>query len=95
MGGSREAMLGAAAGLTQQLAVKAGLSVSNLSQIEQGQKEDPRISTVVALASALGVTVDELLAAKGGEPACPYRKCRCGRLAHTREHSLLASCQRR
>jgi transcriptional regulator with XRE-family HTH domain len=51
-----------AAGLTQQqLAVKAGLSVSNLAQIEQGQKADPRISTVVALARALGVTVDDLL----------------------------------
>jgi XRE family transcriptional regulator, fatty acid utilization regulator len=51
-----------AAGMTQQeLAVKAGLSISNLSQIEQGKRKDPRISTVSALAAALGVDVTELL----------------------------------
>jgi len=51
-----------AAGLTQQeLAVKAGLSISNLSQIEQGKRRDPRISTITALAAALDVDVAELL----------------------------------
>ena len=68
-----------AAGMTQQdLAVKAGLSVSNLSQIEQGKKEDPRISTVSALARTLGVTVDQLLtpaAAPAAEPS-PAKKGR-------------------
>jgi transcriptional regulator with XRE-family HTH domain len=51
-----------AAGMTQQqLAVAAKLSISVVTQLEQGAKEDPRLSTVVALAGALGVTVDELL----------------------------------
>jgi transcriptional regulator with XRE-family HTH domain len=51
-----------AAGLTQQqLAVKAGLSSSNLAQIEQGQKTDPRVSTILALADAMAVDVGELL----------------------------------
>ena len=51
-----------AAGMSQQaLAVSAGLSISVITQLEQGQKADPRISTVAALAQALGVTVDELL----------------------------------
>jgi transcriptional regulator with XRE-family HTH domain len=48
--------------LTQmQLAVKAGLNVSIISQIEQGRNEDPRGSTLLALAVALETTVDELL----------------------------------
>jgi transcriptional regulator with XRE-family HTH domain len=53
--------LRAAAGLTQQeLAVKAGLSVSVVSQIEQGTNADPRLSTLAALARALGVNLDQL-----------------------------------
>ena len=49
------------AGLTQQaLAIRAGLSISAVFQIEQGSKNDPRVSTVKALADALGVAVDDL-----------------------------------
>jgi transcriptional regulator with XRE-family HTH domain len=59
------------AGLTQQqLATKAGISLSNLSQIEQGQKEDPRISTVQAIAAALGMGLDALVS-DSGERAAP------------------------
>jgi transcriptional regulator with XRE-family HTH domain len=51
-----------AAGMSQQsLAVAAGLSVSLVSQIEQGARSDPRISTTAALARALGVTLDDLV----------------------------------
>jgi transcriptional regulator with XRE-family HTH domain len=51
-----------AAGLTQQqLAVAAGLSVSIVSQIEQGTTPDPRGSTLAALAGVLQAAVDELL----------------------------------
>ena len=50
-----------AAGMSQQaLAVAAGLSVSVVSQLEQGTKRDPRLSTVQALARALGVDIREL-----------------------------------
>jgi transcriptional regulator with XRE-family HTH domain len=50
-----------AAGMTQQeLAVRAGISLSNLAQIEQGQKADPRLSTLVAVADVLGVSLDVL-----------------------------------
>jgi transcriptional regulator with XRE-family HTH domain len=60
--------LRAVAGLTQQqLAVAAGLSVSAVSQIEQGTNEDPRASTLRALAKALGCKVDDLFD-NGGEP---------------------------
>lgn len=49
-------------GMTQeQLAEAAGLSVSLIQQIERGTK-DPRASTLLALARALGCTVDGLLA---------------------------------
>jgi transcriptional regulator with XRE-family HTH domain len=50
-----------AAGLTQQaLAVKAGLSMASVIHLEGGRTPDPRMSTLLALAKALGVTVDEL-----------------------------------
>ena len=49
------------ANLTQQdLAVAAGLSVSAVSQIEQGTNLDPRMNTLKALARVLGVSLDEL-----------------------------------
>jgi transcriptional regulator with XRE-family HTH domain len=48
-------------GLTQQeLAFQSGLSISIIAQIEQGGKVDPRISTVNALAKALGVGIQDL-----------------------------------
>jgi transcriptional regulator with XRE-family HTH domain len=54
------------AGISQQaLAMAAGLSISVVAQIEQGQRPDPRLSTAVALARALGVALDELVADPG------------------------------
>jgi transcriptional regulator with XRE-family HTH domain len=52
-----------AAGITQQeLATRAGLSISLVTQIEQGSKADPKLSTLHALAQALGVDVAALAA---------------------------------
>jgi transcriptional regulator with XRE-family HTH domain len=66
--GKRLRELRDASGMTQQgLAIKAGLAVSHVAQIEQGQKADPRISTVAALARALGVAIDTLVKADGVE----------------------------
>jgi transcriptional regulator with XRE-family HTH domain len=57
-----------AASLSQQaLATVAGLSISVVTQLEQGTKRDPRVSTVASLADALGVTVDELIRGHGGD----------------------------
>jgi transcriptional regulator with XRE-family HTH domain len=51
-----------AAGISQQeLASRAGLSVSVVCQIEQGRRTDPRISTLKAVADALGVSVAVLV----------------------------------
>lgn len=45
-----------AVGLSQQeLANRAGLSVSQVAKLEQGSKADPRVSTLLVLAAALGV----------------------------------------
>jgi transcriptional regulator with XRE-family HTH domain len=67
--GERVKQLRSAAGLTQQgLAVAAGLSMSVVSQIEQGTNEDPRLSTLAALARTFGVSLDNLA---GFEPARP------------------------
>ena len=52
----------------QELATKAGLSISVVSQIEQGNIADPRVSTVTALADALGVSCDTLTGKSGGRP---------------------------
>jgi transcriptional regulator with XRE-family HTH domain len=61
------------AGMSQQsLAVSAGLSVSLVSQIERGSRVDPRISTITALATALGVSLDELVGRIGSAP--PHEK---------------------
>ena len=58
--------------LTQaRLARAAGLSAAIVASLEQGQRADPRVSTVIKLARALGVPVDELLGEedrlRGGE----------------------------
>ena len=63
MNGQRLVELRKAAGLTQaELAVKAGLGMMQVSRIERGAVSDPQMSTVQALAEALGVPVAELLA---------------------------------
>lgn len=50
------------AGLTQQaLCHKAGLSYSTLTKIERGAIKAPSIFTIQGIASALGVTLDELM----------------------------------
>ena len=67
--GRRVKELREARGLSQQaLAMAAGLSISVVAQLEQGLRADPRLSTAVALASALGVSMDELLRESGGGP---------------------------
>jgi transcriptional regulator with XRE-family HTH domain len=59
-----------AAGLTQQqLATAAGLSMSLITQLEQGVKDDPKMSTLLALAGVLGATVNDL--AGQSQPAPP------------------------
>jgi transcriptional regulator with XRE-family HTH domain len=64
-----------AAGLTQQeLAARAGLSISAVTQTEGGQKKDPRLSTVIALAKVLGVTLDELAGGLAESPPKPPRR---------------------
>jgi transcriptional regulator with XRE-family HTH domain len=66
--GENVARLRKAAHLTQQqLAVAAGLAVSVVSQLEQGKNQDPRLSTLSALATGLGVTLDELVKDEGAE----------------------------
>jgi transcriptional regulator with XRE-family HTH domain len=50
-----------AAGLSQmELARASGLSLSVITQLEQGRATDPKLSTLKALAKALGCTLDEL-----------------------------------
>jgi transcriptional regulator with XRE-family HTH domain len=47
--------------LTQvQLAERIGISKTSLSQIESGETTDPRMSTLIALADALHISMDYL-----------------------------------
>lgn len=49
------------AGLTQaQLSQRARVPLPTLRNLEQGHRADPRLSTVVALARALGVELERL-----------------------------------
>jgi transcriptional regulator with XRE-family HTH domain len=51
-----------AAGLSQQeVAMRADLSMSLVAKLEQGKKADPRASTLMALAGALGVKPGAIL----------------------------------
>jgi transcriptional regulator with XRE-family HTH domain len=54
----------------QALAMAAGVSISIARQLEQGSREDPRLSTVIAMATALGIGVNEL-AAEAKRPVVP------------------------
>jgi transcriptional regulator with XRE-family HTH domain len=48
--------------------------MSVVTHLEQGLRADPRVSTVLALARALGVSVEELMAAPEAEPERPKRR---------------------
>jgi transcriptional regulator with XRE-family HTH domain len=51
-----------AAGLSQQdVAERAELSLSLIAKMEQGRKADPRASTLLALAGALGIRAGQLI----------------------------------
>ena len=54
--------------------------MSGLTQMESGAIPDPRVSTVQALAKALGVGVEQLLAGEGppaeAKPKKPARKAK-------------------
>jgi transcriptional regulator with XRE-family HTH domain len=51
-----------AAGLSQQeVAMRADLSLSLVAKLEQGKKADPRASTLIALARALGIKPGAIL----------------------------------
>jgi transcriptional regulator with XRE-family HTH domain len=57
------------AGMSQQsLATAAGLSVSIVAQIEQGKRNDPRASTILALAKALNVQCNDLISPESVRP---------------------------
>jgi transcriptional regulator with XRE-family HTH domain len=59
--GDRLKSLRTAKGLSQvALARASGLSLGVVTQMEQGLARDPRISTVLALAEALGCSLDDL-----------------------------------
>jgi len=50
------------AGLTQEeLAEAAGVGINTIRRIEQGEIEEPRVSTLRKLADALGIRVRDLL----------------------------------
>ena len=60
-----------AAGLSlRDLARRVGVSASLLSQIENG-KSDPSVSSLYALVSELGLSLDALLAGDSGAPGVP------------------------
>jgi transcriptional regulator with XRE-family HTH domain len=73
--GDRLKELRKAAGLSQmELARASGLSLSIITQLEQGRATDPKLSTLKALAKALGCTLDELGQNGADEPPKGDRK---------------------
>lgn len=48
-------------GLTQlQLAIKTGLAMTSIANLEQGVVKEPSIQTMAKIADALGLSLDEL-----------------------------------
>jgi len=45
----------------QKLAEKAGLSYNTITKIEQGAAKEPTIQTMIKIADAFGITLDELV----------------------------------
>lgn len=45
----------------EKLAVESGISYNTIIKIERGGIKNPKIETVIKLAGALGVTIDELV----------------------------------
>lgn len=43
------------------LARKTGMTTANIAYIVNGKTQDPRLSSVVSIARALGVTLDDLV----------------------------------
>lgn len=48
----------------EKLAVESAISYNTIIKIERGGIENPKIATVIKLADALGVTIDELVERK-------------------------------
>lgn len=66
--GARLMRLRRARGLSvEELAARAGVAKGNLSEIERGLR-DPRYTTLVALAGALGVPLVQMLASPADAP---------------------------
>lgn len=67
------------AGLTQQqLCQKADLSFSTLTKIERGAIKSPSIFTVQSIATAVGVSLDELVGQASSKPARHLSKTEAG-----------------
>lgn len=56
------------AGLGQQeLAERCGISKSQISRLESGEQKNPQIQTVIAIATAMGVSLDEIVYGESAE----------------------------
>jgi FMN phosphatase YigB (HAD superfamily)/DNA-binding XRE family transcriptional regulator len=68
------------AGLSQQqMAQTANLSISTLTKIERGAIKSPSIFTIISIAAALGVSLDELLGVTTtATPSRNYKKSKSG-----------------
>jgi transcriptional regulator with XRE-family HTH domain len=63
------------AGMTQAALAKAlGVPQGVVARLETGGRPDPRLSTVLAVANALGVSIDALVEDAGLTPVLPSRR---------------------
>lgn len=51
----------------QELAERCGISKSQISRMESGEQTNPQIQTIVAIATALGASLDEIVYGESAE----------------------------
>lgn len=76
-------------GISQtELAERCGISPSQLSKMEIGVQKNPHLETVVAIAAALGVSIEELVFGNKGPHTMKYMLAAIEALPDDKQHTV-------
>lgn len=76
-------------GISQsELAERCGMSPGQISKMETGVQKNPHLDTVVAMAAALGVSMEELVFGHEGPNGMKYMLAAIESLPETKQHTV-------